>query len=107
MIKDILNRWQDWPVYIKGSAFLGIAGLTVFFIRNAQNKDIKALQDKLDELTAASKGSYTIKEIENLTDDEMKQLHAFYKDLEKQRREKNIPDNDRPENKHMAYHRYK
>ncbi|PWW27996.1 low affinity iron permease family protein [Chryseobacterium sp. AG844] len=107
MIKDILDRWQDWPVYVKGTAFLGIAGLTVFFIRNVQNKEIKVLQERLDELMAASKDSHKIKEIQHLTEDELKQLYKFYDDLEKQRREKNIPDNDRPENQHMAYHRYK
>lgn len=105
MIKDILDRWPDWREYFKGSAFLGIAGLAVLFIRNTQNKEIKTLQHKLDELMTARKDKGT--KTENLTEDELSQLHRFYEDLEKQRREKNIPDNSRPENLQMNCPRYK
>ncbi|QBJ88366.1 hypothetical protein DDI74_19995 [Chryseobacterium gleum] len=105
MIKDILDRWPDWREYFKGSAFLGIAGLAVLFIRNTQNKEIKTLQHKLDELMAAGKDKG--RETENLTEDGLSQLHRFYEDLEKQRREKNIPDNSRPENLQMNCPRYK
>lgn len=107
MIKHILDRWPDWQTYFKRSTFWGIAGLAIFFIRNAQNKDIKALQYKLNKLIEAGKDTERIKETEKLTENEPDQLHNFYKDTEKQRREKNIPDNDRPENQQMPYHRYK
>lgn len=106
MIKDILDRWPDWREYFKGSAFLGIAGLAVLFIRNTQNKEIKTLQHKLDELMAARKENKG-REIENLTETEQSQLYRFYEDLERQRREKNIPDNSRPENLQMNCPRYK
>ncbi|WP_374463727.1 low affinity iron permease family protein [Chryseobacterium sp.] len=106
MIKDILDRWPDWREYFKGSAFLGIAGLAVLFIRNTQNKEIKTLQHKLDELMAARKENKD-REAGNLTEDEMSQLHTFYEDLERQRREKNIPDNNRPENLQVNCPRYK
>lgn len=51
----------------------------VFLIQKTQNKDSKAIQIKLNELIAASKNaSNRIVDIEDLTEDELDQLHKYY-----------------------------
>ena len=59
-----------------------ITFLMVFIIQQSQNKDTMALQLKLNELIAASnKASNRLIDVEDLTDDELKQLKKFYCDL--------------------------
>lgn len=54
----------------------------VFLIQEAQNKDSLALQLKINELIAATKGaSNRILNIEDLTEDELKVLKKFYSKL--------------------------
>jgi low affinity Fe/Cu permease len=54
----------------------------VFLIQKAQNKDSKAVHLKLNELIAASEGaSNRMVDIEDLTEDELDQLHKFYEKL--------------------------
>lgn len=56
--------------------------LMVFIIQQSQNKDTMALQLKLNELIAASsKASNRLIDVEDLTDDELRQLKKFYCDL--------------------------
>lgn len=51
----------------------------VFLIQKAQNKDGKAIQLKLNELIAAhEKASNRMVDIEDLTEEELDQLHQFY-----------------------------
>jgi low affinity Fe/Cu permease len=51
----------------------------VFLIQKAQNKDGKAIQLKLNELIAAhERASNRMVDIEDLTEDELDQLHKFY-----------------------------
>lgn len=104
MIKDIFGRLTAWPGYFMGSTLLGIAGLAVIFVKNMQNKDLKALQIKLDELIASNKNN-TDSRLQNLTEDELDQLQRFYKNLEVQRTE-SLRKNDITE-KEITYYRYK
>ncbi|MBE4949736.1 low affinity iron permease family protein [Chryseobacterium culicis] len=104
MIKDIFGRLTAWPGYFMGSTLLGIAGLAVIFVKNTQNKDLKALQIKLDELIASNKNSSGAR-LQDLTEDELDQLQRFYKNLEAQRTE-NISKPETPE-KDITYYRYK
>lgn len=56
--------------------------LMVFVIQQAQNKDTMALQLKLNELIAATKGaSNRVLNIEDMTEDELKVLKKFYAKL--------------------------
>ena len=56
--------------------------LMVFVIQQAQNKDTLALQMKLNELIAATKGaSNRVLNIEDMTEDELKVLKKFYSKL--------------------------
>jgi low affinity Fe/Cu permease len=53
--------------------------LMVFIIQRDQNKDTMAIQLKLNELIAATKGaSNKVLNIEDLTEDELKVLKKFY-----------------------------
>ncbi|MEJ7683758.1 MAG: low affinity iron permease family protein [Segetibacter sp.] len=59
-----------------------ITFLMVFIIQQSQNKDTMALQLKLNELIAASsKASNRLIDVEDLTDNELKQLKKFYCEL--------------------------
>lgn len=54
----------------------------VFLIQKAQNKDSKAIQIKLNEILAAhEKASNRIVDIEDLTEEELDQLHHYYERL--------------------------
>ena len=56
--------------------------LMVFVIQQAQNKDTMALQLKLNELIAATKGaSNRVLNIEDMTEDELRTLKKFYSKL--------------------------
>ena len=56
--------------------------LMVFVIQQAQNKDTMALQLKLNELIAATKGaSNRVLNIEKMTEEELKVLKKFYAKL--------------------------
>jgi len=56
--------------------------LMVFIIQQAQNKDTLALQLKLDELIASSKGaSNKVLNIEDMTEEELKVMKKFYEKI--------------------------
>jgi len=105
MIKDIFGKLTVWPGYFMGSTLLGIAGLAVVFVKNAQNRDLKELQVKLDELIATNKSSIDPR-FQKLTEDELSQLQNFYKNVEIQR-EKNTDQNNETPEREITYYRYK
>ena len=56
--------------------------LMVFLIQRAQNKDALAIQLKLNELVAAMAGaSNRLIDVEDLSEEELKTLHRFYRKL--------------------------
>jgi len=72
---------DTWQLVVNTSTSI-ITFLMVFIIQQSQNKDTMALQLKLNELIAASsKASNRLIDIEDLTDEELKQLKKFYSDL--------------------------
>lgn len=72
---------EVWQMIINTGTTI-ITFLMVFLIQKAQNKDSKAIQIKLNELLAASKkASNRIVDIEDLTEEELDQLHKFYENL--------------------------
>lgn len=105
MIKDIFGKLTAWPGYFMGSTLLGITGLAVIFVKNAQKRDLKELQIKLDELIATNKNTIDPRS-QNLTDDEQNQLQNFYKNIGIQR-EKNIHQNSETPEREITYYRYK
>lgn len=77
----IFNYSETWQLVINTGTTI-ITFLMVFLIQKAQNKDSKAIQIKLNELIAASKNaSNRIVDIEDLTEDELNQLHKYYEKL--------------------------
>lgn len=75
------NYSETWQLVINTGTTI-ITFLMVFLIQKAQNKDSKAIQIKLNELIAAhEKASNRIVDIEDLTEEELDQLHVYYERL--------------------------
>jgi low affinity Fe/Cu permease len=56
--------------------------LMVFLIQNTQNRDSRATHLKLDELIKALRGARnSMIDLDRLTDDELRELEAEYKEL--------------------------
>jgi low affinity Fe/Cu permease len=69
---------QTWQLVINTGTTI-ITFLMVFLIQKSQNKDSKAIHLKLNELIAAQEGaSNRMVDIEDLTEEELDQLHKFY-----------------------------
>ena len=72
---------DTWQLAIDTSTTI-ITFLMVFVIQQAQNKDTLALQLKLNELIAATKGaSNRVLNIEDMTEEELRVLKKFYTKL--------------------------
>ena len=72
---------DTWQLVINTGTTI-ITFLMVFLIQQAQNKEGMAVQLKLDELIAATKGaSNRVLNIEDMTEDELKVLKKFYSKL--------------------------
>jgi low affinity Fe/Cu permease len=69
---------ETWQLVINTGTTI-ITFLMVFLIQKSQNKDGKAIQLKLNELIAAhERASNRMVDIEDLTEEELDQLHKFY-----------------------------
>ncbi len=67
-----------WQLVINTGTTI-VTFLMVFIIQNAQNRDQKALQLKLDELLRATRGAETgFVDLENLDDDTLHRLEARF-----------------------------
>jgi low affinity Fe/Cu permease len=77
-----LFRYSDtWQLVINTSTTI-VTFLMVFLIQRAQNKDSLALHLKLNELVAALDGaSNRLVDVEDLSEEELKVLHAYYENL--------------------------
>ena len=74
----IFDFSETWQLVINTGTTI-ITFLMVFLIQKAQNKDGKAIQLKLNELIAAQEHtSNRMVDIEDLTEDELDQLHKYY-----------------------------
>jgi low affinity Fe/Cu permease len=72
---------ETWQLVINTGTTI-ITFLMVFLIQKSQNKDSKAIHLKLNELLASHEGtSNRIVDIENLTENELDELHRFYAQL--------------------------
>jgi low affinity Fe/Cu permease len=72
---------DTWQLVINTSTTI-ITFLMVFLIQNTQNRDTLALQIKLAELLHAVRGAKTqLATVEELSDEELEQLHAEYHEL--------------------------
>lgn len=72
---------ETWQLVINTGTTI-ITFLMVFLIQKTQNKDSKAIQLKLNELLATSeRASNRMVDIEDLTEEELDNLHEFYEKL--------------------------
>jgi low affinity Fe/Cu permease len=71
----LFNYSDTWQLVINTGTTI-VTFLMVFLIQNTQNRDILTLQLKLSELVLAMKGAEdSFAAIEDLTDEELKELH--------------------------------
>src|SRR5712691_1256004 len=77
-----LYHYSDtWQLVINTATTI-VTFLMVFLIQNTQNRDAKAIQLKLDELIRAVQGARTgLVRLEELTDDELKEMEASFEAL--------------------------
>jgi low affinity Fe/Cu permease len=69
---------DTWQLVINTGTTI-VTFLMVFLIQRSQNKDARAVHLKLNELVAAVKGaSNRLINVEGLTEEEIKSLHAYY-----------------------------
>ncbi len=77
----IFDYSDTWQLVINTSTTI-VTFLMVFLIQQTQNKDAHSLQLKLNELIAATNGaSSRLINVEDLSEAELDQLHAFYREL--------------------------
>jgi low affinity Fe/Cu permease len=77
----VFHYSETWQLVINTGTTI-VTFLMVFLIQKSQNKDSKAVHLKLNELLAAHEGaSNRMVDIEDLTEDELDQLHKFYQQL--------------------------
>jgi low affinity Fe/Cu permease len=77
-IFDYSDSWQ----LVMNTVSSVVTFLMVFLIQRSQNKDSMAIQIKLNELIAATRGaSNRLINIEELTEDELEQLYERYQKL--------------------------
>ncbi|HET8774372.1 MAG TPA: low affinity iron permease family protein, partial [Thermoanaerobaculia bacterium] len=77
-----LFQWSDtWQLVINTGTTI-VTFLMVFLIQRTQNKDGLAIQLKLNELVAAVQGaSNRLIDVEDLSEEELKVLHAHFRRL--------------------------
>jgi low affinity Fe/Cu permease len=75
-------KYSDtWQLVINTGTTI-VTFLMVFLIQKTQNKDSKAIHLKLNEILASHQGaSNRMVDIEELTEDELDQIHKFYVQL--------------------------
>jgi len=72
---------DTWQLVINTGTTI-VTFLMVFLIQQTQNKDSKAMELKLNELVAATKGaSNRLIDVEALTEDDLDVLHGYYRQL--------------------------
>jgi low affinity Fe/Cu permease len=77
----VFNYSDTWQLVINTGTTI-ITFLMVFLIQKTQNKDSIAIQVKLNELIACNdKASNRLVDIEDISEEELRTLHMFYKKL--------------------------
>lgn len=72
---------ENWQLVINTGTTI-VTFLMVFVIQKSQNKDSKAVHLKLNELIAAQEGaSNRMVDLEDISEEELDQLHKFYAKL--------------------------
>jgi low affinity Fe/Cu permease len=95
---------DTWQLVINTSTTI-VTFLMVFLIQQTQNKDSKAMELKLNELVAATKGaSNRLIDVEALTEDDLDVLHGYYRQLvELSRRDRDLTESHSLEEAERAH----
>jgi len=77
----LLHYSDGWQLFINTVSSI-VTFLMVFLIQNTQNRDVKAVQLKLDELIRAVGGARNhLVQLESMTDAELEQLRLEFERL--------------------------
>lgn len=77
----IYHYSDTWQLVINTGTTI-ITFLMVFLIQNAQNREAKAIQLKLDELLRGVKGARTaLIKLEDMSDEDLEELHLYFQKL--------------------------
>jgi low affinity Fe/Cu permease len=77
----IFHFSDTWQLVVNTGTTI-ITFLMVFLIQNTQNRDAEAIQLKLDELIrAVAKARTSLVDLEELSDEELEQLHEEFRQL--------------------------
>ena len=100
----IFGFGDTWQLVINTSTTI-VTFLMVFLIQQTQNKDSKAMELKLNELVAATKGaSNRLIDVEALTEDDLDVLHGYYRQLvELSRRDRDLTESHSLEEAERAH----
>ncbi|HYU32680.1 MAG TPA: low affinity iron permease family protein [Thermoanaerobaculia bacterium] len=83
----IFHFSDTWQLVINTGTTI-VTFLMVFLIQNTQNRDAQAMHLKLDELLrAVSEARTGMVDVEDLSDEELKNLHREYQRLSEQRQD--------------------
>ena len=81
LVGPIFNYSDSWQLVINTGTTI-VTFLMVFLIQQTQNKDSKAVELKLNELVASTKGaSNRLIDVESLTEEELDVLHGYFQEL--------------------------
>jgi low affinity Fe/Cu permease len=101
----IFDYSDTWQLSINTVTTI-VTFLMVFLIQATQNRDAEAIQIKLDELLRAQSGAHNaLLDLEELEENELRELHDNYLKLAAKARaqlEKGNPDTDVPDIEHPA-----
>ncbi|WP_416796855.1 low affinity iron permease family protein [Ciceribacter azotifigens] len=81
---------ETWQLVVNTGTTI-ITFLMVFVLQNAQSRDTRAIQTKLDELILSSKAENRFIGIENLDEEELKRLNALLGEAAKRDRHAREP----------------
>ena len=100
-----LFHYSDSWQLIVNTATTVVTFLMVFLIQNTQNREMKALQLKLDELLRGVKGARTsLVNLEELTDEELDKLKNEFRVISERRQKPNAHPNHHQAPKEHARH---
>ena len=93
MITGPLFHWSDTWQLVANTFTTIVTFLMVFLIQRTQNKDSLAIQLKLNEVVAAIEGaSNRLISVEDLSEAELRTLHAHYAKLAEMAKEHRLTD---------------
>ena len=105
LITGPVFHWSDTWQLVANTVTTVITFLMVFLIQRAQNKDSLAMQLKLNEIVAAMEGaSNRLISVEDLSEEELRTLHAHYGKLVEMAKEHRLTDSHSIEEAEARHH---